>query len=239
MVNARRAEAMPDRIRAISIGTYFLLHVVISFSGMAYLKNMLNRIIRWIRFLRRPSGAANLRRLRENGESRDLFMIREASVSDLPALAALHVETWNETYGGRYKPSLQLRTNQWQEQFAAGTDDWFCYVVENENGALIGFAKGERYASKDLPGYSGQLSKIYLLRRYQRLGLGKKLLCYVARRFIKMGVNDMVLFGIPQNPSCSFHEAMGGKKLFAKNGEFHGGYGWKDLHALVRLCPNE
>jgi GNAT superfamily N-acetyltransferase len=217
-----------------------LRHFVISFSGMANLKNIRNRIIRWISSLRRPSGAANTRRLRKLGVSREQFIIREAGLSDLPALAALHVATWNETYGGgRHKPSLQLRTNQWQEQFAAGTDDWFCYVVENERGTLIGFAKGERYASEDLPGYSGQLSKIYLLRRYQRLGLGSRLLGYVARRFIKMGINDMVLFGIPQNPSCSFHEAMGGKKLIAKNGEFHGGYGWKDLHALVRLCPNE
>jgi ribosomal protein S18 acetylase RimI-like enzyme len=207
---------------------------------MARIKNILNRMIRWIRSLRRPSGADNLRQLRKLGESPDQFIIREASLSDLPALAALHVETWNETYGGvKHKPSLQLRTKQWQEQFAAGTDNWFCYVVENPKGGLAGFAKGERYASEDLPGYSGQLSKIYLLCRYQRLGLGRRLLGYVARRFIKMGINDMVLFGIPQNPSCSFHEAMGGKKLIAKNGEFHGGYGWKDLHELMRRCPEE
>jgi GNAT superfamily N-acetyltransferase len=194
-------------------------------------------MIRWIRSLRRPSGADNLRQLWKLGESPDRFIIREATVSDLEALAGLHVATWNETYGGSYRPSLQLRTSQWQEQFAAGRDDWFCYVVENEKKELVGFAKGERYASEDLPGYSGQISKIYLLRRYQRLGLGRRLLGYVARRFLQMGINDMVLFGIPQNPSCSFHEAMGGKKLFAKNGEFHGGYAWDDLHALVRLCP--
>ena len=204
---------------------------------MAFLKNIQNRMIRWIRSLRRPSGAANLRRLKEMGESPEDFIIREATVSDLEALAALHVATWNETYSARHKPSLQLRLKQWEEQFAAGREDWFCYVVENQTGILIGFAKGERYASEELPGYSGQISKIYLLRRYQRLGLGRRLLGYVARHFLKMGINNMVLFGIPQNPSCSFHEAMGGKKLFAKNGEFHGGYAWDDLHALVRICP--
>jgi hypothetical protein len=45
----------------------------------------------------------------------------------------------------------------------------------------------------------------------------------------------MVLFGTPQNPSCAFHEALGGKKLFAKNGEFHGGYGWQHLEELASV----
>jgi hypothetical protein len=41
------------------------------------------------------------------------------------------------------------------------------------------------------------------------------------------------LFGVPENPSCAFHEAMGGERLYAENGEFHGGYGWRDLHDVV------
>jgi hypothetical protein len=28
-------------------------------------------------------------------------------------------------------------------------------------------------------------------------------------------------------------EALGGERLFAKNGEFHGGYCWRDLQKLV------
>jgi hypothetical protein len=50
-----------------------------------------------------------------------------------------------------------------------------------------------------------------------------------------MGINTIVLFGIPQNPSCYFHKAIGGEKLFADNGEFHGGYIWKGLEALAAL----
>ena len=47
----------------------------------------------------------------------------------------------------------------------------------------------------------------------------------------------MVLFGVPQNPSCAFHEAREGERLLAKNGEFHGGYGWRALQRLAAICP--
>jgi hypothetical protein len=54
----------------------------------------------------------------------------------------------------------------------------------------------------------------------------------VVRKFLSKGISNMVLFGVAENPSCAFHEAMGGEKLFAKNGEFHGGYCWRDLRII-------
>ena len=72
-----------------------------------------------------------------------------------------------------------------------------------------------------------------MLNDYQRLGLGTKLIGHVARRFLTMGVNDMVLFGVPQNPSCAFHEAMGGERLYSEKGTFDGGYRWRDLKKLA------
>jgi signal transduction histidine kinase len=45
----------------------------------------------------------------------------------------------------------------------------------------------------------------------------------------------MVLFGAASNPSCGFWEALSGERLYTANGEFHGGYGWRDLRSLARL----
>ena len=86
--------------------------------------------------------------------------------------------------------------------------------------------------------FSGELNKIYLLRKYHKLGLGRQLVCNVANEFIKRGINSMLLFGDAINPSNKFYEQMGAEKLFAKNGEFHGGYGWTDLKKLVANCKN-
>jgi ribosomal protein S18 acetylase RimI-like enzyme len=178
--------------------------------------------------------------LEERGETIGSFTIREAGESDIPDLAALHVKTWNETYRTvKHKPTFQVRNYQWKEQFKITDGSWFCFVVENQKKELIGFAKGKTYASEELPGYSGELNKIYLLREYQRLGLGRKLIGQVVRRFLCQGITSMVLFGSSENPSGYFHEALGAKKLYSKNGEFHGGYGWKDLKKLASICPIE
>ena len=171
-------------------------------------------------------------------ETLDALVIREATREDIPALAALHVKTWSDTYPLTLRPpTFEIRERQWREQFEKTDGTWFCFVVENRNRELIGFAKGRNYQSDDLPGYQGELNKIYLLREYQRLGVGRRLVGHVARRFLREGISTMVLFGIAENPSCAFHEALGGEKLYAANGEFHGGYGWNDLRKLAALCP--
>jgi ribosomal protein S18 acetylase RimI-like enzyme len=65
------------------------------------------------------------------------------------------------------------------------------------------------------------------------LGLGRQLVCKVANEFIQRGITSMLLFGDANNPSNKFYEKIGAQKLFAKNGEFHGGHGWTDLEKFV------
>jgi ribosomal protein S18 acetylase RimI-like enzyme len=165
------------------------------------------------------------------------FKIRDARASDVPALARLHVETFIETHGAgpNGAPSYELRERQWREAFDRSDGSWFCLVIEDDAGELVGFARGTPHDG-GVPGYSGELNKIYLLRRFHRQGLGRRLLCDVARRFLERGVTSMLLFGDAQNPSNGFYEAQGAERLYSKAGEFHGGYGWRDLRSLVARC---
>jgi ribosomal protein S18 acetylase RimI-like enzyme len=112
---------------------------------------------------------------------------------------------------------------------------WFCFVVEDAAGELVGFAKGTAH-NGGVPGFAGQLNKIYVLRRCHRLGLGRLLLCNVARRFLNRGVTTMLLFGEVTNPSNDFYEKFGAERLYGEGGEFHGAYGWRDLYSLVANC---
>jgi ribosomal protein S18 acetylase RimI-like enzyme len=165
------------------------------------------------------------------------FHIRDAREDEVPALARLHVQTFNETHrGGRGGgPSYELRERQWREAFERQDGSWFCFVVEDGTGELVGFAKGTPHDG-GVPGFEGELNKIYLLRRFHRQGLGRLLLCNIARRFLERGVTSMLLFGEATNPSNGFYEAFGAERLYSPAGEFHGGYGWRDLHLLVTTC---
>ena len=202
------------------------------------MSNLRLAIKRFIMDIPRPSKITNIQRLRKRGEKAESFIIREAAISDIPALSALHVKSWAQTYWTTFRPpTYQIREWQWREQFKVTNESWFCFVIENSKGQLIGFAKGKSYSHSDLPDFSGELNKIYLLREYQRLGLGRRLMGNVARKFLSLGISNMVLFGVAENPSCLFHEALGGEKLYSKKGEFHGGYCWRNLQSLASSCP--
>ena len=146
--------------------------------------------IRRLRNLWRPSAAANAARLRARGEQVASLTIRDALSADVPALARLHVATWNATHrGGRSgRPSYELR------------------------------------------------DKIYLLEEYQRLGLGRRLVGHVVRRFLSQEIDSMVLFGDARNPSCACWAALGGEPLPHPDGTFSGSYGWRDLRRLAATC---
>lgn len=161
-------------------------------------------------------------------------VLRDANESDIPALAALHVRTFHETHGGG--PDAALRERQWRAKFASG-QLVFCVVLDTLD-ELVGFASGELYRSDQLSDFRGELNKIYLLRRYQRQGLGRVLLCAAAERFLRAGVASMLLFGDASSPSNGFYEAMRGRRLYASNGDFHGGYGWSDLTVVTAICDS-
>src|ERR671919_2959595 len=107
-------------------------------------------------------------------------------------------------------PSVEIREWQWRQAFEKQDGSWFCFVVERTNGELVGFAKAVVCKEGE---FGGELSKIYLLRDYQRIGLGRRLLRAVVDRFLSQGITSMLLFGDARNPSSLVWRALGGEKL--------------------------
>jgi len=166
-----------------------------------------------------------------------VYRIRQALPTDISPLASLHVKTFKETHGGWNPPTIELRTSQWRKSFDVTDGSWFCFVIEGPAGELIGFAKGTLHDG-GVPGFVGELNKIYIFRKYQRMGLGRRIVGQVARRFLAQGISSMLLFGDARSRANQFYEALGAEKLFSPEGEFHGGYGWQDLNRLVKICPD-
>jgi ribosomal protein S18 acetylase RimI-like enzyme len=197
---------------------------------------MMVPFVRALRGLRRPSKATNARRLRDRGETTGSLIFRDATPVDIPALAALHVTTWSATYPGvRRPPTHAIREWQWREAFAKADGSWFCILIENTKGELVGFAKGIKHANG-----SGDLNKIYLLGEYQRMGLGRRLVGHVVRRFLSSGISSMTLSADAANPSCLFYLALGAENPRDDRGRVErGSFIWRDLPALALICPVE
>jgi ribosomal protein S18 acetylase RimI-like enzyme len=142
------------------------------------------------------------------------------------------VKTWNATYAPFLVkgPTYEIRERQWCEAFGRNDPSWFCFVVERPDGELVGFAQGNRSEHHE---FAGELNKIYLLGEYQRMGLGRRLIGQVARRFLSQGIDSMWLYGDPRNPSRRVWTALGGEKTDTDPGS--GNYGWRDLRGLAAL----
>jgi GNAT superfamily N-acetyltransferase len=169
-----------------------------------------------------------------------MFTLRDATIDDVDRLARLHVETFIETHGGGPQaPTFELRERQWREIIGKASERDFIVVIEDDDGELIGFARGVPYDGGGGLDFAGELNKIYLLRRFHSQGLGRRLLAAVTQRFLERGITSMLLFGDAANPSNGFYERLGAERLYSPEGEFHGAYGWRDLRALAALCPPE
>ena len=197
------------------------------------LDRLKTRVAGWQRRLNartRPTGADNRRRLAERGESIDSIVCRNALAVDIPALAELHVTTWNATYHTTRGPTVATRTWQWERVFAQENRRDFVLVLEDRNGRLIGFTWGK-------PGdgeFEGNLSKIYLRWEYHGLGLGRRLMAETARHFLDRGIRSFVLFAELSNPTLGFYDRMGGERLLDERGRFGGAYAWRDASILLR-----
>jgi ribosomal protein S18 acetylase RimI-like enzyme len=177
----------------------------------------------------RPTGAENARKLRERAESLDTIVVRDAVAADIPALAELHVTTWNATYNTTRGPSVATRTWQWNQVFAKENRRDFVLVLADRNGRLIGFTWGKPNDGE----FEGQLSKIYLRWEYHGLGLGRRMMAETAQRFLDRGIRSFILFAERSNPTLGFYDRMGGERQVDDRGQFGGAFGWRDLTKLV------
>ena len=184
---------------------------------------------RWMTARSRPSGEANARRLRERGESVGSIIFRDAIADDIPALAELHVATWNATYNTTRGPTIATRTWQWNQVFAEENRRDFILVLEDRSGRLIGFTWGKPHNGE----FAGEISKIYLRWEYHGLGLGRLMMAESAARFLARGIHSCVLFAELSNPTIGFYDRLGGERLRDDRGQFNGGYAWRDVTTLL------
>jgi GNAT superfamily N-acetyltransferase len=198
------------------------------------MKRILVPLFRFYANLRRNSKKRSAYLMQQRSETAASYHIREATEEDIPALSTVHVKAWADTYFlNKNPPNYSIRSRQWTEAFRNNDGSWFCYIAVNSQGDIIGFAKGNIHEENEVPGYRGELNKIYLLFEYHRLGIGTRMIAHVARRFLGMGIHNMILFSEAGNPTGFFYEALGAKKIYDNKGIFSGTYAWDDIKSLA------
>lgn len=176
--------------------------------------------------------------------------IRLAALADAPRIAAAHVASWRESYAGLIPEAMlsslsaKERTAMWtrvlgEPRTAAST---VVYVAEHGD-EIIGVSSCGAQRTGDLKeqGYDAEISAIYVLRAFQRRGLGSELLNAMAVNVTDRGFRGLGLWVLRDNPPArQFYERYGGeivgeREEIRENGTLlEVAYGWADLPALVR-----
>lgn len=172
---------------------------------------------------------------------RDLIEVgvdfRQATLEDLPRVAAVHVESWQRSFAG-IAPDDFLRSMSVEKRLAAYSErqqneDYVMMVAEHPSEGVIGFAD---FGTPKLSGsFDAQIFSFYFLPEYQRKGLGTRLFRRCTRRMAKSGARSLCLDSLAVSPYRSFYDKMCGKivardahKLGDKNFETVI-YGWDDI----------
>jgi ribosomal protein S18 acetylase RimI-like enzyme len=175
------------------------------------------------------------------------YLIREAAPPDAPGIAAIHVGAWRETYPGLVPDemlaalSVEQSTAFWSGFLDDPPPGAALFVVE-EADELVGFACSGAQRSPDLgqAGFDGEVAALYVLRRRQKLGLGRRLMHAMAARLQAQGRQGASLWVLRDNaPARRFYEALGGLEVGARREIREAwtldelAYGWRDLPALA------
>ncbi|MBX2998037.1 MAG: GNAT family N-acetyltransferase [Caldilineaceae bacterium] len=172
--------------------------------------------------------------------SSDLYL-RPATLEDAAAIAAVHVQSWQETYTGLMpeaviaRQSIENRLRMWQQILDKGES--FVYVAEDEREGIVGFVSAG--AARELTDkFDGEIYALYLLRSHQGRGMGRALMQTVAARLHEVGYRSLVLWVLASNETCRFYAHMGGVPVAEKQdvvGEavlVEIAFGWPEITAM-------
>ncbi|MDF5740255.1 MULTISPECIES: GNAT family N-acetyltransferase [unclassified Nostoc] len=167
------------------------------------------------------------------------MVIPEANLADAPAIAKVHVNAWRTTYSNLMPAkfladlSYEERETKWVKILSNIAQDNFTYIAEDEIGQVVGFANGGKERTGDRI-YQGELYAIYILEKYQRQGLGYRLVSSVATRLLQSDISSMLVWVLADNPAVDFYQSLGGRQVNQKQIEIatvqlvEVAYGWTD-----------
>jgi len=166
---------------------------------------------------------------------------RRATPADAEAIGAMHVQAWREAYAGLMADDVlagldpMQRAAMWHGIIAEGGAVW----LAEQDGAVVGFGSCGRQRDESLP-FAGEIGALYVLRRAQRRGIGRRLMAAMAGDLLAQGWSSASLWVLEDNaPARRFYEALGGRCVARREQERLGvrhigiAYGWEDVTALL------
>ena len=140
------------------------------------------------------------------------MIVRPATIADVRAIAAVHVEAWRLAYRGQIpdkvldRMDLGIRLQLWRERLPKGS-----VFVADQDGLVIGFSDLLACRDKDQdPKVVAELVSIYVHPQRWRTGAGRALCERVLVEAKQQGYSALTLWVLATNKQAiGFYERMG------------------------------
>jgi ribosomal protein S18 acetylase RimI-like enzyme len=175
-------------------------------------------------------------------QSEMTYAVVPAGPGDAVDLARVHVEAWRQTYPGMLpqvyldRMSVAAHARRWRYRLMNSSE--VTLVAESAQG-LAGYCSGDLERGGARLG-GAEISTLYILKRAQRSGLGRRLLTATARALAARGATSLVIWVLRDNAGARrFYETMGGACERERDEPIAGGlvasvaYRWSDIAELV------
>ncbi|NLZ61238.1 MAG: GNAT family N-acetyltransferase [Acholeplasmataceae bacterium] len=148
------------------------------------------------------------------------FLIRKATVDDAEGKGYVHYQSWIETYSGLFPD--EVISNLSLERFVKSAKDHpentYVAIIDNK---IIGFCCYLESRDDDLED-TGEIIAVYVLKAYQGLGIGRKLMEVCYKELKKYSKLSLWVLG-SNKKSVAFYEKQGfiadGKTKFLQGKE--------------------
>ena len=151
--------------------------------------------------------------------------IRKAILDDVKAISTIKVEGWQSAYKNIINDEY-LNNMSIQRTIEKNTKnlDRYPFIVAELGNEVVGFCSYDFGNIEELDDNADcELRGIYVKPNMKRNGIGRKLLDYVKKEFLKANKEKMILWCLKENyPSREFYKSMGGIEGNCKKSEFGG-----------------
>ncbi|MEN8908276.1 MAG: GNAT family N-acetyltransferase [Clostridiales bacterium] len=147
-----------------------------------------------------------------------MFKIRKANIEDVEEIVDINIRVWKTTYNGIINNDYLLDREKDKAKKILKMKNSFksnkiYRCVSLYNNKIVGFIiYGElnnidKYKFRN----TGEIYALYILKDYQRMGLGRNLVKYAINDLVKLKkYNKMVIWSLDENPNINFYLKLGG-----------------------------
>ncbi|MGE8204895.1 N-acetyltransferase family protein [Heyndrickxia sp. NPDC080065] len=168
--------------------------------------------------------------------------IRVGTIQDIEGLAKVHYESWLTTYKGIFSDeTFKNRTYErvlenWRPRLDNPNSDYQCLLAETDGDEVFAFAECGIERTKKY-GIDSELYTIYMLKEYQKNGVGKLLFNQVIEFLKERNFQSLLVWVLKDNQNArKFYEKLGGSLIaeqpLGDSGILEVAYAWENIHKI-------